>query len=551
MDSILEKETIKNLIADLEKRVEEKILEPNNLDFLKKLLSKAESEDEAISICKLGTTFYKTGLVFDKKLEVPSDGIKVFIKNPELSFKNGDITNKLIIGDNYYALLNLLIEYRNSIDVIYIDPPYGSNSMGEFALTNYENQINRDNLLSMLQPRLILAKQLLSDSGVIFCSIDDKNQAYLKCLFDEIFGEQSFICCMPRKCRGSATTKSNRELQVLHDYVLMYCKDYASCEFVKRIKGEKKYPYSDSIGNFYVVPLQDNGPAGTRTARPNLYYPIYFSEIKNEFSLIKYDESYTEYLPKRHKNDDGRWMWSKEKFNRDHKDLIIIDGTVKIKHYFNPNEDQNQYEQFKTWLQDFPNSNGTKTVNSILGKGLFDNPKPVELIQWLINLSTKENSVILDFFAGSGTTAHAVLEHNKDRNMQFILVQLDENLDSALAKATESAANTIKHQIEFLDSINRPHLLSEITCERLRRIMLGESFIGSKDYEWLDKNKEYGQSLDVYNLKEYSIYDKNIFDEIDETLYGVKKIDNIQEKITWVCKNFEKVARRLSDVTRN
>lgn len=548
---ILDNDTIKQLVADLEKRVSEHILEPNNLEFLKKLLSKAESEDEAISICKLGTTFYKTGLVFDKKMEVPSDGIKIFKKNNELSFDNGGIKNKLIIGDNYDALINLLIEYRNSIDAIYIDPPYGSNSMGEFAFTNYENQINRDNLLSMLQPRLILAKQLLSDGGVIFCSIDDKNQAYVKCLFDEIFGEQSFICCMPRKCRGSATTKSDRELQVLHDYVLMYCKDYASCEFVKRIKGEKKYPYSDAKGNFYAVPLQDNGPGGTRTARPNLYYPIYYSETKDDFSLDKIDNTYKEYLPKMHKNDDGRWMWSKKKFEQDKNYLSIIDDTVKIKHYYNPDEDQNQYEQFKTWLDSFPNSSGTKMVNSIIGKGLFDNPKPVELISWLLNIATKENSVVLDFFAGSGTTAHALLENNKDKNMQFILVQLDENLDHALTKATESAANTIKHQIEFLDSLNRPHLLSEITCERLRRIMTGKTFKGDSHFDWIEKNEKYGNSLDVYYLKELSVYDQNLFEEIDETLYGIKKLDTIQEKVDWVCRNFEKAARRLQDVTRS
>ncbi|GHU49544.1 hypothetical protein FACS189459_1360 [Bacilli bacterium] len=89
--------------------------------------------------------------------------------------------------------MNLLITHKNKIDVIYIDPPYGCDDMGEFAKTNYENQITRDNLLSMLEPRLILAKQLLSDEGVIFCSIDDKNQAYLKCLFDDEFGERNFI----------------------------------------------------------------------------------------------------------------------------------------------------------------------------------------------------------------------------------------------------------------------------------------------------------------------------------------------------------------------
>lgn len=124
-----------------------------------------------------------------------SDAIHYFEKNEQLSFstKKDALTHKLIIGDNYKALQNLLIQYKNKIDVIYIDPPYGKDSMGEFAQTNYENAISRDNLLSMLYPRLMLAKQLLSDNGLIFCSIDDKNQAYIKCLFDEVFGKEILL----------------------------------------------------------------------------------------------------------------------------------------------------------------------------------------------------------------------------------------------------------------------------------------------------------------------------------------------------------------------
>ena len=126
-----------------------------------------------MSIAELGTTYKRTGLHFDKRLEKMSDAIHYFEKNEQLSFstKKDALTHKLIIGDNYKALQNLLIQYKNKIDVIYIDPPYGKDSMGEFAQTNYENAISRDNLLSMLYPRLMLAKQLLSDNGLIFCSM--------------------------------------------------------------------------------------------------------------------------------------------------------------------------------------------------------------------------------------------------------------------------------------------------------------------------------------------------------------------------------------------
>ena len=191
------------LLAELYRRVEDKILEPTNADLLCKLIKNAESDNEAISIAELGTTYKRTGLHFDKRLERMTNDIRYFKKNDKLSFHTDDSKpiNKLIIGDNYEALQNLLIQYKGLVDVIYIDPPYGKDSMGEFAKTNYQNAITRDNLLSMLYPRLQLAKLLLSDNGVIFCSIDDKNQAYVKCLFDEVFGE--IIFCVTQKKRNA------------------------------------------------------------------------------------------------------------------------------------------------------------------------------------------------------------------------------------------------------------------------------------------------------------------------------------------------------------
>lgn len=184
-----------DLIAQIDKRLEDKIIESTNAELLKKLISNAESTNEAIMIAELGTTYKRTGFHFDKRLEKLGSDIKYLKKNETLSFKNSPsaLTHKLIIGDNYDALQQLLITHRGMIDLIYIDPPYGSDSMGEFANTNYTNSLSRDNLISMMYPRFILARQLLSDTGVIFCSIDDRNHAYVKCLMDEIFGEKNFV----------------------------------------------------------------------------------------------------------------------------------------------------------------------------------------------------------------------------------------------------------------------------------------------------------------------------------------------------------------------
>lgn len=210
------------LITEIDRRVEEKILEPSNAELLKKLIQNAETLTEAIAIAELGTTYKRTGLHFDKRLERTDNTIKFFKKNEELSFHTDDSkpVHKLIAGDNYDSLLNLLIQYRGQIDVIYIDPPYGKDSMGEFAQTNYENGITRDNLLSMLYPRLYLAKQLLNSDGVIFVSIDDRNQAYIKCLMDEIFGESGFLLNVARITKKGG--KSTQTIAKNNDYILAY-----------------------------------------------------------------------------------------------------------------------------------------------------------------------------------------------------------------------------------------------------------------------------------------------------------------------------------------
>jgi adenine-specific DNA-methyltransferase len=306
--SLIQNETIKNLVMDLERRVQENILEPNNLEFIKKLLNKAESEDEAITICKLGTTFYKTGLVFDKKLEVGTDGLRVFDKNNTLSLGINS-NNKLIISDNYDALLNLQVSHRDKIDVIYIDPPYGANDMGEFAQTNYHNQINRDNLLSMLLPRLFLAKNLLTDNGFIFCSIDDKNQAYIKCLFDDVFGERNFIETFINRSnpRGNQAKKFTASE---HEYILCYAKNKDEIFPLGFNKEEVDFVNSDEKGSYAATGLRKRGAGSTRAEAPNQYYPIYYNPSTNTITIEK-KTGYVEILPKLSNGEDGRWRWAK------------------------------------------------------------------------------------------------------------------------------------------------------------------------------------------------------------------------------------------------
>ena len=523
----------KDILSDLDKRLADKVIEPANYELLTKLIKQAENSDEAVKIAELGTTYKRTGFHFDKRLEKPSQDITYFKKNKSLSFiaDSNSITHKLIIGDNYPALLNLLIEYRGKVDVIYIDPPYGKDSMGEFAKTNYENAITRDNLLSMLYPRLVLAKQLLSDKGVIFCSIDDRNQAYVKGLFDEVFEERNFVGCAPRKTgAGAAATRGDDELRDCKDYLLIYKQNRTV--FKKKIVGQKEYLLSDEFGKYRLGQFQASGSDATEKARPNLYYPIFLLSNGSLSTQFHQDNTTQTILPKQINGENGRWMWTADKFEKDSKQYIVWNGySLQRKIYYNENEDQNIYQVEKLWLDNFSNSSGTNEVNNIFNrKGIFNNPKPVDLIKWCINLHPSQNAICLDFFAGSGTTGQAVLELNKQDGgkRKFILVSNNEK--------TDLTPNGIAY---------------DVTSKRLKRIMTGKCYDGSADFKWVKEHQPLGDNLEVCEITSVANFEttpgKTPFDVIDETLYGKEKFNTVREKTEWVCDNFEGTQKRLED----
>lgn len=527
-----------SLIAEIEKRVSDKILEQTNADLLIKLIKNADSLDEAINIAALGTTYRRTGLHFDKRLEKMSNTIKYFKKNEALSFHTDDNkpTHKLIIGDNYEALQNLLIQYRGKVDVIYIDPPYGKDSMGEFAQTNYNNAITRDNLLSMLYPRLVLAKQLLSEDGVIFCSIDDKNQAYVKCLFDEVFWEINYITTFPKK--GTGGRQDSTHYAIIHEYCLCYtkCKEqYVSGE----IDIVKRYKYYDSKKKLYYNTqlLRKWGDSSFREDRPNMYYPIYYNELKNKVSLEREDIDSIEIYPMLDENTEGRWRWGKSTMEDGISENVIVVEKKKKTGEFIPyekiyaNPDDRETKLFSSWIEDIDSSTGTKLLKKILPNGQFDYPKATDYIFKLLEMTgNKKDAIILDFFAGTGTTGHAILDLNLNDggNRTYILCQLNEK--------TDTTPNGIAY---------------DVTAKRLKRVMTGECYDGTKDFEWIKKNEAYGGNLDVYEIGSVSNFEwaegKTPFDVIDETLYGKEKFKTIKEKIDWVCGNFDKTQSVLEN----
>lgn len=525
-----------SLIDEINKRVHDKILEPSNAQLLIKLIKNAETNDEAINIATLGTTYKRTGLHFDKRLEKINDSIKYFTKNETLSFSTDEkkSTNKLIIGDNYHALQNLLIQYKGRIDVIYIDPPYGKDSMGESARTNYTNAITRDNLLSMLYPRLILARQLLSDEGVIFCSIDDKNQAYVKCLFDEVFGENSFVCnTIWQKKTGASDAKG---VAIITEYILVYCKNTENKQwneiFTQNYSSfeEKRYRAKDEFYNERGPYYPDNLDRGGLNYSDSMNFGIECPDGTIAFpnGRISFER------------DGWIWKWSKEKvqwgidngFIEFRKSKDKENGwSVCYKNYLyvdNENCEINRSAPFKNIIYGILNGEGTDELEKLGLKGTFKNPKPIALIIYFVMSVNKKDSIILDFFAGSGTTGHAVLDLNRQDggNRTFILCQINEK--------TESNPNGIAY---------------DVTSKRLKRIMTGECYDGTKDFPWLKDNSPYGGNLDVYEISSVANFETTQghtpFDVIDETLYGMEKFSTVKEKIDWVCRHFEKTQKEL------
>lgn len=530
--------TRQELLEDLERRVADHILEPGNEALLRKLICRADNDNEALQISALGTTYRRTGLHFDKRLEPLTSDVHYFKKNEQLSFHTDDTkpTHKLIIGDNYHALQNLLVEYRGRIDVIYIDPPYGKDSMGTFAQTNYENSITRDNLLSMLYTRLVLARQLLSEDGVIFCSIDDKNQAYVKCLFDDVFGENNFVDCLHWKKKKQPSFLAKHTAKVM-EYVLVYAKQW---NMLGRLSIETLSDATKKVVNLTNQESVRHFTAGVKVKCGNKGVIKKGCYTIKTMSVEYLDDVYYDNWKTINDVDvKARFSVSQEKIdNFISNQLLFITANYGLRRDVSE-EERNKAKAITDLLLDWgDNQDSEKEIQSIFNGKPFDYSKPTKLLFNLIKSVCNDEAIVLDFFAGSGTTGHAVLELNRSEQQEpsimneatpegrrtFILVQLNEK--------TEDNPNGIAY---------------DVTSKRLKRIMTGECYDGSKEFRWIKENKPYGGNLDVYEIETVANFEtssgKSAFDVIDETLYGNEPFGTLQEKINWVCTNFQQTQR--------
>ncbi len=351
--------------------------------------------------------------------------------------------NLYIEGDNLEVLKLLQETYLGKIKMIYIDPPYNTGNdfvyNDEFGMRNSEwdevsgnfdadgNQIvgklekNTEangrfhtDWLNMIYPRLKLAKDLLSDDGVIFISIDDNEVENLRKIADEIFGNQNFLGCFLWRKKSTSTNVANAQVSSQVDYQLCYCRNSNSDNIAlnrrKFSAAERDYPFSDEKGKYRttIIEKKDSGTYARATMKYNI-----LGQTPRE---------------------GKRWQIGEEtarKYEKENK-FIIENGIVKLKIY--DFEEHDTFSANPNLLLDFGSTDSaSKEVNIGLFEKpeFFSNPKPTELIKHLLTMGTHNNSLILDFFSGSATTAHAVMQLNVEDggNRKFIMVQLPEETD--------------------------------------------------------------------------------------------------------------------------
>ena len=373
--------------------------------------------------------------------------------------------NMIIHGDNLSALKSLLPQYEGKIRCIYIDPPYNTGNegwvyndnvndprirkwLGEVVGSEGEDLSRHDKWLCMMYPRLKLLHKLLAEDGVIFISLDYHEQPYLRMILDEIFGSANYVSEIA--CVNKPSGRSDdKYIATAHESIIIYRKSelLSLGGFAPDEKITKRYNKTDDDGRLYrEEDLRKRGTHDERSDRPNLFYPFFYNESTNELLIgNNEDETPSGFIriePMKDKDVEGTWRWGKE-------------TALEYKSYIHPRymPNKGQWSLFEwqyldergdvkpTTLWDFKDVNserGTETFIKFLGfnKSDFPNPKPVGTIERVIKIATDPDSIILDSFAGSGTTAHAVLNMNKQDggNRKFILIEMMDYADSITAE---------------------------------------------------------------------------------------------------------------------
>ena len=369
--------------------------------------------------------------------------------------KNWDTTENLYIeGDNLEVLKQLQKTYYGKIKMIYIDPPYNTGNDFVYhddfknSIENYKEQTNQlsssnpessgrfhTDWLNMMYPRLSLAKNLLCEEGAIFISIDDNEVTNLRRLCDEIFGEMNFLAQI------SVIVKTEGRqygfFAKTHEYLLVYAKNKNYVDLNKIKVKDAGFKYFDNDGGFNLIGLRNRAVRIFNSKnRPNLRYPFYVNtNEQDEYGFFKvstnHTEGWEEIWPSIIDGLESVWRWGKDTAQNKIDELVALrgkDGEIRV---FKKDRELTTLPKTVWNDKDFNSIVGTRETASIVGKSIFDFPKPLALVDKIVEIGTNEESIILDFFSGSATTAHALMRLNAEDggNRKFIMVQFPEKCD--------------------------------------------------------------------------------------------------------------------------
>ena len=430
----------------------------------------------------------KYGLVFEEHREEIDDILDtytpVLTENKDLFINNDGQMNFLIEGDNLASLKLLEKTHKDKIDLIYIDPPYNTGNKDFIYSDIFVDSLDsfkHSKWLSFMKKRLLIARRLLSRKGIIFISIDDNEVAQLKLLCDEIFGNDNFRGQIVRGT-GTPTGQGNAILSNEIDYILVYAKTEQAIFNGLPFNSEdaKIYNLEDESGKYLVRPLRKTGGEDRREDRPSMYYPVTAPDGTQIYPIAPLGyESRWRCQEKTYKQliDDHRIEWKQDKTGWKVYQKFYLDGRTK--------------QVGNLWIDIEGNKKATITMRNIFGENIFSFPKPVELIYRIAQIASYKNSCILDFFAGSGTTGHAVMKLNAEDggNRKFILCTNNEN-----------------------------NICRDVTYERIKRV--------------IDK-EGYAASLKYYKIDYVPISDRLYYEYADELLKHIRELVELENVINF------------------
>lgn len=477
-----------------------KIRRDKMIEFLETLKEQHSDDESLIAINQIEKELVskRYGLVWEEHKEAVDvmmrDNIPVFteVKEREICMVPGEDYNFLLEGDNLHSLHLLEKTHKGRIQMIYIDPPYNTGNKDftyDDMLIDGMDGYRHSKWLSFIALRLKLAKALLTEEGLIFISIDDNEMANLKLLCDEIFGEVNYVANIIVKSnpRGS---QSKKEIASVNEYILVYAKDIRYSDIIGHKLTDdmvSEYKCSDAKGAYRLLGLRQRGGFWRASERPNLFYPFYVNTKNASISLIEDKSHNTAIYPiQPSTGEKGTWRWSKEKAEKEIELLVAkevkrgqeIVWDIYQKDYMGSDGGIRRTKAKSLWDEKEVNyQNAANELKDIFGISPFTYAKPSYLIKRAMEMiDFSKNSIVLDFFAGSGTTAQAVLELNREDGGQrkFILCTNNEN-----------------------------NICEEITYQRIKTVITGKRQDGSEYSEGIPANLKYYHTDFVPKSEEY------------------------------------------------